>query len=225
MIIARFPSSPPPQPALEHEQGPQRLPVVTTPGEVIVDQSGHERGIEESLAAQLLGRELVAQRRRQGLAHPARHRHGEALLAAIQDLVGQAAAHGPLENVLGRAPAQAQVRRQAAREVDQRRVEEGRAHLQADRARRAVHLGVDVVGQIEAGVEVEQAIPRATAGPSRARSSTAAKGSPASCAPNSGASSDGSCSGRNDASQRWCRDGPGTSPPCRNWFTLKSRLK
>ena len=131
------------------------------PRQVIVDQAGHRGRLEEALAPQLGRRQLVEQGPAQLLAQPARDRHREALLAPVRGsprAAGRACAR--LSTYLVVSPRSRSAGGSWQAKVDQVGVQQGRAHLQPHRAGRPVDLHVDVVGQIEAGVEVHQPVAR-----------------------------------------------------------------
>jgi hypothetical protein len=137
-------------PELEHEEGPQNAGVIAAAGHVVAHEALDGSRIEQARRAQAGGCERGAERRRQRAAEPGGERDAEALLVARQDRgrqpIGERAPEKALEPT---EPLQAQVRRNAARQLDEPMVEERRAQLEPDRHAGTVGVREVLARQVE----------------------------------------------------------------------------
>src|SRR5215831_17640405 len=145
-------------PRVEHQQGPQDLLMI--PG--ARDMLGHERGrrarIEESYPSDLPGIQSRLERFAQSSAHPYAQGNAEALLAAVQDYLGNEATQRTLEDMLCPPTLQLERRGDAARELNERTVEEWCPHLESAGHARAVHHHEVLLREVELAMLVDQRI-------------------------------------------------------------------
>src|SRR4029079_15639227 len=103
---------------LEDEQLPQPQRVVARPREVLAEQPGHKDRLEKAALLRARRSEHVEEETGEPAAEPAAERHPEALLAPVENRVGQQRAEGFLEDVFPSSVADLEARRQRRREVD-----------------------------------------------------------------------------------------------------------
>src|SRR5690348_207106 len=86
-------------PRVEHQQGPQNLLMIPGARDVLGHEPGRRARIEESDASDLPGIQSRLEHLAKRSAHPYAKWNAEALLAAVQDFVGNEAAQRTLENM------------------------------------------------------------------------------------------------------------------------------
>ena len=140
--------------ALEHQQRPERLAVISAAGGMAIDEARDRANIEKATIAHLFAGEGQTQAVRAQTSELARERGRKALLGAVKILAGHIGLERPLQDVFPLALVQPKIARQGRRPLDQHVIEEGNARLERGRHARAVDLGQDVAGEIGLDVDV-----------------------------------------------------------------------
>ena len=110
--------------------------------------------VEETPLAARVGDQQVAGEPGEVAPEPMRQRHGKAVLGPVDDVVRKHAAHRTLEQILRRAVAQAEARRNRGRELHQPVIEERRPRLEGMRHRHPIDLGENVERKVRVEIAV-----------------------------------------------------------------------
>ena len=116
-------------PQLDRQQRPQPQRVVRAALRVDLDQTLHLGGVEEAASRDRGRGQHVVDHRLQIADEPGADGRAEAGLGPVDDVVRQRPLHALLEEVLAREPAQLELRRDPAGELDHAVVEQRHAHL------------------------------------------------------------------------------------------------
>src|SRR5438132_1513831 len=128
--------------------------------DMLPDQAGRGVGVEEAEALDPLPRQALFKHGPQRPAEPGADRNAEALLSAPENRRRHEAAEGSLQNVLGCPPADLELGRNLASQLDEGAVEERRTDFKAARHAGAVDGREVLLGEVELAVLVNQTVDR-----------------------------------------------------------------
>src|SRR5438445_8099018 len=147
-------------PGIEHQEGPEDLAVVSPPVDVVRDEPRHGRRIEEAATSHARRGQARLYDAAQRPAQPGRDGNAETLLSSLHDRRRQDPRERALQDVLRRPSVELQLAGNCCRKLDERRVEEGSTDFEAGGHAGSIHGDQGLVGEVEPGMVVDQALDR-----------------------------------------------------------------
>src|SRR5262245_46804424 len=128
---------------LEHQQRPYRRAVVADAARMLVQQALNEAHVKESDVLERALRQTYSGRFAQGSPKPTRQWNGEAHFLSVENVVGQPAFHGLLQQILALTRFQAEGRWQCRHPFEQGMIEQRNANLERSGHARSIDFGQD----------------------------------------------------------------------------------